>query len=129
MNDAISIQTSEATGESSQLQQQIQQLEMLKLQAEIAEIHANAATKETQAILNQAKVITEQAKAENLGADTDQKALDFVEQESGVKQERDLQKQGEQARANMKLKQFDHQLKREDEVNKALLQNYLQSNS
>lgn len=110
------------------MQQQLQQLEMLKLQAEIAEIHANAATKETQAILNQAKVITEQAKAENLGADTDKKALDFVEQESGVQQERELQKQGEQARANMQLKAFDHKLKREDELNKTLLQNYLQSN-
>jgi len=110
------------------MQQQIQQLEMLKLQAEIAEINANAATKETQAILNQAKSITEQAKAQNLGADTDQKSLDFVEQESGVKQERELQKQGEQARANMQLKAFDHKLKREDEVNKSFLQNYLQSN-
>ncbi|MCD1628473.1 hypothetical protein [Marinobacter shengliensis] len=110
------------------MQQQLQQLQMYKLQAEIAEIAANTSTKETQAILNQAKAITEQAKAAYISADTDQKALDFIEQESGVKQERDLQKQGEQARANMQLKAFDHQLKREDEANKALLQNYLQSN-
>jgi hypothetical protein len=109
------------------MQQQLQQLEMLKLQAEIADIHANAATKETQAILNQAKAITEQVKAQNISADTDQKALDFVEQESGVKQARDLQKQGAQARANMELKMVDHQLKRQDEANKMLLQNYLQS--
>jgi len=110
------------------VQQQIQQLELLERQARIAQIAAQTANQETQAILNQAKAVTEQVKAQNISADTDQKALDFVEQESGVKQSRDLQKQGEQARANMQLKAFDHQLKREDEANKALLQNYLQSN-
>jgi len=113
--------------EPDPIQQQLGELELLLKQAQIAEIAANTSTKETQAILNQAKAVTEQAKAKYMQADTDQKSLDFIEQESGVKQERDLQKQGEQARANMKLKQVDHALKEDSETNKALLQNYLQS--
>lgn len=78
------------------LDQQLKQLEIAKVQAEIAEIQSRA-------FENQAGGQLDQAKAENLSSDTDQKNLDFVEQESGVKQERELQKQGEQAKGNIEL--------------------------
>lgn len=94
------------------MDQQIKQLEIQKLQAEIAEIHGRTVEHRSDAALNQAKAGTEAAKAENLQSDTDLKTLDFVEQESGVKQERDLQKQGEQAKANAKLEVVKHGLNR-----------------
>jgi hypothetical protein len=85
------------------MQQQMQQLEMAKVQLEVANLQAQAAKIRAEAGLTVQKTDTEQAKAENLRATTDQMNLDFVEQESGVKQERDLQKQGAQAHANMAL--------------------------
>ena len=89
--------------EPDPMQQKIQQLEIAKLEAEVAEIQARAGEHGSDVTLNEAKANTEYAKAENLSGDTDHKSLDFVEQESGVKQERDLQKQGEQAKGNQRL--------------------------
>jgi len=85
------------------MQVQLQQLEMAKLQAEIAELQSRAMENQAGAMLDQAKAGTEQVKSGNIQSDTDLKNLNFVEQESGVKQERDLQKLGEQAKANAKL--------------------------
>lgn len=65
------------------------QLENEKLRSEIARNYANAGS--------------EQAKASNTQADTDMKNLNFVEQESGVTQARELQRQGAQAQANAGL--------------------------
>lgn len=97
--------------------QQMQQLEMQKLQMEIAEIQARIQNLQTDSMLDQAKVMSEQARAENLQSDTDLKNLDFVEQESGVKQERDLQKMNEQSKAQAKTKLIEHGLKqRENQV-------------
>ena len=84
-------------------QQQMQQLELEKIKAEIIELQTRAQENQAQAALDMAKSGTEQTKAGNVQADTDLKNLDFVEQESGVKQERELQKQGEQAKSNAKL--------------------------
>lgn len=78
------------------LQQQIQMLEIEKLKLELAELQSIVGKNQASAQLDMAKAETEEAKA-------DQMALDFVEQESGVKQERELQKQGAQARANAAL--------------------------
>ena len=72
------------------------QLENEKLKLEIEDLRAKAA-------LNTAKIDLVEAQA-------DQASLDFVEQETGTKHERDLQKQGAQAQANQDL-----------EVTKALL--------
>jgi hypothetical protein len=47
---------------------------------------------ETQGALNLSKAETEPAKQRNLHSDSDKKDLDFVEQELGVTQERDLEK-------------------------------------
>lgn len=85
------------------MQQQMQQLEMMKLQAEIAKLNAEAQE-------NMAEAQLDQAKARNLQSDADLKDLDFIEQESGVKQERELQKHSEQARANAKLEVVKAQL-------------------
>ena len=79
------------------------QLKNQLIQAQIQETIANA-----QKILGAGNV--DMAKARNLEADTNLKSLDFVEQESGVKQERDLQKQGAQARAQAQMKVLEHQL-------------------
>lgn len=85
------------------IQQALAEAEVALKQAEIAEINARAQELQTQAQLNLAKAQEAQTKA-------DLNDLDFIEQESGVKQERDLQKQGEQARANMELEAVKAQL-------------------
>ena len=94
--------------------QQKAQLEILVLQEQIATERAKQAQYMASAQLHGAKAGTEVAKQDNLQSDTDQKNLDFVEQESGVKQERDLQRQGEQARSQAQLKLLDRQFQLED---------------
>ena len=88
-------------------------LEVELLRAQINAENAKAERDMAQAQLGGAKVGTEQAKTNHLKSDTDLKNLDFVEQESGVKQERDLQKQGEQARANGELSMVQHEQAKE----------------
>ena len=89
------------------LMQRKAELEIALLEAQIENERAQTLQYQTNAQLNNAKVTTEGAKAGNLQSDTDIKNLDFVEQESGVKQERDLQKVGEQARSQVQLKLID----------------------
>jgi len=60
---------------------------------------SKAVENNAEARLDMSKAQETGAKAENLQSDTDKKNLDYVEQESGVTQERDLQKSGEQARS------------------------------
>ncbi len=79
------------------------ELEVALLEAQIQETLANAQNKGSNAQLNQVKAGTEQVKQGNIQSQTDKNTLDFVEQETGTKQERDLQKQGAQAKANMEL--------------------------
>jgi hypothetical protein len=67
-------------------------------------IAAEAITEQVNTILTMAKVDTEKAKARNLMSDSDIKDLNYVEQESGVKQERDIQKIGHQAHEQAKTK-------------------------
>ena len=74
------------------VQQQMAQLQLALLQAQIATEQAKAASLGATAQLSVTKVGTEVAKADHYKSDTDQRNLDFVEQESGVKQERELQK-------------------------------------
>ena len=89
------------------VQQQIQllQVELLKAQIQNELAHAYERT---------AGGTLDNAKASNVQSDTDNKDLDFVERESGVTQERELQKHRAQAEANMRLKQFEHQLKSQE---------------
>ena len=90
------------------------QLEVELLRAKIAKENAIAAHYQSTAVLQGAKVGTEEAKQGNMKSATDLMNLDFVEQESGVKQERDLQKTGEQARSQAQLKEIDHNFRREE---------------
>jgi len=71
-----------------QLEQQVKQLEAQKLQMEIVEI--------------QARTMQLQAQARKLGTEANQNDLNFVEQETGVTQERELELMEAQANSNAK---------------------------
>lgn len=100
--------------------QQKQQLEIELLAAQVATEKAKYQQIVSGAALDQAKVGTEEAKQGHIQSDTDLKNLEFVEQESGVKQERDLQLHGEQAKSQAKLKLIDHQINRQDKQDDVL---------
>ena len=89
------------------MQQKQAELQIALMEAELAE-------KQTLIDLNTAKIDTEHARAEHLRSDADLKDLNFVEQESGVKQERDLQKQSAQARAQAATKVLEHKLRKNE---------------
>lgn len=89
------------------LEQELKRLEIEEKKAEINERNAKALERQAQAQLDMAK-------ARHLNSDADLKDLDFVEQESGVKQERDLQLHGEQARANMQLEALKAKLNKKN---------------
>jgi hypothetical protein len=108
------------------VQQEKAMLEIELLKAQIAAENGRATRDNAAAQLEIAKVSTEGAKANHLKSDADLKNLNFVEQESGVTQERDLQKSGEQARSNMQLKAMDNDFKREDRK-VDLLKEYIKS--
>lgn len=93
------------------IEQEKRMLELELMKAEIAEKQYKAMDKQSTSILNQTKAGTEQAKQRLMGSQADKVDLDFVEQETGTKQERDLEKQGAQARANMVLATLKEQLK------------------
>lgn len=100
------------------MQQQMQQLQIQKLAAEIEELRSSAFENQAGGTLDQAKAQVEMVKARNIDSDTDLKNLDYVEQESGVKQERDLQKMRTQAEAQTKMKVIEHGLKAHSELEK-----------
>lgn len=90
------------------------ELEIQLLEAQLQNEIAQSQERQANAQLNMAKVGTEQVKAGNIQSDTDLKNLDFVEQESGVKQERAKELHGEQARSQAQLKLLDRQFQKED---------------
>jgi hypothetical protein len=98
------------------------------LKAQIAKENAQAMSYQSGAQLDMAKAGTEQVKQGNLQSDTDLKNLDFVEQESGVKQERAKELHGEQARSQAQLKLMDRQFAIEDQ-DRDLLKEYILKNS
>jgi hypothetical protein len=97
-------------------------IELLK--AQIAKEQAMAMQYQASAQLDVAKTGTEGAKQGQIKSDTDLKNLDFVEQESGVKQERAKELHGEQARSQAQLKMLDRQFAKEDQQND-LLKEYI----
>ena len=107
------------------MQQKKAELEIALLEAQIANENSKAMLNQAQAQLNGAKVGTESAKQSNMQSDTDIKNLDFVEQESGVKQERALQQTGEQARSQAQLKVMDQETQ-SMKVKADLLKAYMQ---
>ncbi|MGV8863297.1 MAG: portal protein [Pseudomonas sp.] len=78
-------------------QEEIKQLTIEKLKAEIALVNAQAMSNESKAGLDQARARTE-------GSTADIKDLDFVEQESGTKHAREMDKTAAQAEANQDLR-------------------------
>ena len=112
--------------EPNPVAQKMQELEIAKIEAEIADLQAKTQKTLVDAGLSEAKTGTEQVKQAYLKSDTDLKNLDFVEQESGVKQERALQTAGEQGRVNKELKAMDNEMKRETN-NHNLLKEYVKS--
>lgn len=90
--------------------EEMRQLELEKLKAEIAKLYADAGKKEAETQMTPYKADTELAKQRHLNSVADKTDLDFVEQETGTKQERDLQKHRAQAEANKELKVLDAML-------------------
>ena len=95
------------------LAQEKMRLEIELLRAQVAATGSQANKNAASAQLDGAKAGTEMAKQRVLGSDADLKDLDFVEQESGTKQQRDLQKIGEQARSQAQLKLIERDTVRE----------------
>ena len=110
------------------MQQQKMQLEMALLEAQVQDLQAKAMKSRAEAQLAGVKGITEGVKQQNLQSDTDKKNLDFMEQESGVTQERNRQLHGEQARSQAQLKQQEHAMRRE-EMQHDLVKEYIKASN
>lgn len=95
------------------------QLELQLLQAQIENTRAQAQEALSRVGVHGAKVGTEQAKAKNLQSDADLKDLNYVEQESGVKQARDLQVQEEKHRHDVNLRAVDQHFGKQQDATKA----------
>jgi len=93
--------------------QQKAMLELELLKAQIERERAHALSYQTTSQLHSAKAGTEGVKQQHLKSDTDLKNLNFVEQESGVTQERAKELHGEQARSNMEMKLAEHEMDKE----------------
>lgn len=101
--------------EPDPMQQQLQQLEMMKLQAEIEKIKSETLHKGSGAQLNSAKVGTEMANAAKLQSETDLNNLEYVEEDTGTKHARELEKQQAQAAGNAQLEMVKARLKQATE--------------
>jgi hypothetical protein len=100
------------------------ELEIELLQAQVENERAKALQGQASAQLDQVKAQTEQVKGGLVASETDLNKLNYVEQESGVTQERDLQKAGEQARSQAQMKRMDHAAKAEQDT-RNILKTYL----
>lgn len=103
------------------LDQELKQAEVAKMQAEARELNAQAAQNEADA---QYKL----AKARESSSTADMKDLDFVEQESGTKQEREKELRATQAESNMALETHKANLE-ESKENRKNLDEYLAGTS
>ena len=101
------------------MQQEKAMLEIELLKAQIQNEYAKANENNANATLDNAKANTEGATATNKQSDTDQKNLDYLEQESGVTHERDVDRIQSQAEANAKTKIIEGALKEKQEAKKA----------
>lgn len=89
----------------------MQELQLAELEHDILEKKAKIRKLQMEAELTVAKIGTEEAKSGDIRSTADLKNLDYVEQESGVKQARDLEKQGAQAHAQMLTKVAEHKMR------------------
>lgn len=106
------------------LAQKKMELEIQLLEAQVENEKAKAIQLQASAQLDTAKAGTEQVKQGQIKSETDLMNLDFIEQESGVKQERDLQKVGEQAKTQGNLAVLQQRLKQDDHRHE-LLKEYI----
>lgn len=97
------------------LAEQKAQLDMMLVQAQIESERARAAHYASGAGLQVAKAGTEQSKSRALESQADLADLAFVEQETGVTQQRELQKVGEQASSQGKLAVLQSMLNKTEE--------------
>ena len=110
--------------------EKIRELELQLLQAKVQNEFAHAEGRNAQSQLDSARIGTEHAKQATIGAQKDQADLDFVEQESGVKQQRDLQLRAEQAKSQAQLKTLDNAQKdkqQDKQIEVDLLKEYLKT--
>ncbi len=127
--------------EPDPLAQKMQELQLAELEAKIRKLHSEAEENEAEADLDVMKAQQLQATAEKLSVDADKTALDYIEQEKGVTHERDMEKLGAQAAANIELENVKQGFKQQESVNKQaevaqkadadmqqqLLKNYIES--
>ena len=83
----------EYSPEPDPVQQQLAELEIAKVQAEIAVMQAEAAETQAKAQVYAAKVAVEQARAKDLEGSASNKALDFVNKDTGTAHQQELEKQ------------------------------------
>lgn len=76
---------------------------MRMAELQIAEMEAKVQKAEAEAYAAMAKAQLDQSKAREVGSKADLADLDYVEQETGTKHAREIEKVGEQARANQQL--------------------------
>lgn len=96
--------------EPDPIQQQIQQLELQKLQLECAKLQSEVQENHADVQLTMAKANSEYAKAGNIQSNTDQANLDFLDQQSGLTHQREMQKDKAQSEGNMALEILKAQL-------------------
>lgn len=111
--DPLAVANAEA--ELAKLQAEVEniKLETMKVQLEIKKL-------DSEVLLNNQKAGVEGAKIGNINADTDLKNLEYVEEELGVKHERELEKTGSQAKANLERDIANHAMKNESKSNAAV---------
>jgi hypothetical protein len=105
--------------------QEIQMLERDKLLAEIEKIRSETVENYSDAALNEAKKAAEGAKARLNASQADKNNLDYVEQESGVTQERDKEKLAVQGETNKELEVVKAVLNNDGESATPRLADYL----
>ena len=116
---ALARQIREYVPQPDPIAQQKAQLELALIQAQIATEQAKAAHYATGAGLQQAKQGTEVAKARALGSQADLADLEFVQEESGVNQERALQQTSQQAKSQGQLAMLQSFLNKQEEATTA----------
>lgn len=94
------------------LEERKQQLEIAKLEAEIAEINNRAAENQAEADRERANAEKMRAEARLANAKADAVNLKYLEDETGLSHEREIEKQGAQAQGNIELEKAKHDLEK-----------------
>lgn len=95
--------------EPDPMQQQMQQLQLQKLEAEVALVQAQAKEAAAKGDVNLAKVGVEQARADSLQGDADLKSQNFVDNQTGVVHQRDLDKKALDAETQLQNQRLKNQ--------------------